>query len=106
MFSAAHYFKLGGLNTRGFYQGFDDHDLMYRAFSEFDLRCGYLPTKVSSRLEHGSTRKPRSLSGDIKIYLKTVRISFSRRKSPLFRAAKGAKIDVPNSVIRNLNLTE
>jgi hypothetical protein len=54
------YEKLGGFNIRGFFLGYDDSDLCYRAV-ERGFRVAYVPLLYSSPLELGSTRKKRKL---------------------------------------------
>ena len=95
--------KIGGFDSRAYFQGFDDHDLMLRAFLGFGLRCAYLPVQVRSSLIDGSTRKPRSLKADMQIILNTARIQFWRRSTFLYKASKSSSTLLPTEEIRFLD---
>lgn len=55
------YDLIGGLNTKEFFLGGDDHELMYRAWTFQKWRCGYTPLKFKSPTRDGATRKPKTL---------------------------------------------
>jgi glycosyltransferase involved in cell wall biosynthesis len=58
------YLELGGLDTRAFFQGNDDHDLFTRAAS-FGLKVGFTPISFSAPIGLGSARKRRKLSSKL-----------------------------------------
>ena len=50
--------ELGYLDEQNYVLGDDDHDLMARAWSQKQWRCGYVPLEVYMPMAHGSMRKP------------------------------------------------
>lgn len=53
--------EIGFLDEQNFFLGDSDHDLFARGWGQRQWICGYVPIEFISRLEHGSTRKPRDL---------------------------------------------
>jgi Glycosyl transferase family 2 len=60
LFDRSRLAKLGYLDELHYILGYDDHDLMARAWDLEKLRCAYFPIEILSPLKEGSTRKPRS----------------------------------------------
>lgn len=54
------YERVGGLDTRRFFLGHDDHDLALRGFEDAGFVSGYIPISFSSPLALGATRRERS----------------------------------------------
>lgn len=77
----------GGLDPARFFLAFDDHDLACRAYRDHGLRCGYMPIGFSSPLEHGTTRRRRSLSTEWHIFRNILRVRRERLSSALFEAS-------------------
>jgi hypothetical protein len=48
---------MGYLDEQNFVLGNDDHDLMARAWTEKQWRCGYMPVEVYMPMERGTMRK-------------------------------------------------
>ena len=57
--------RLGGLDTRSFFLGNDDHDLSMRAWNDLGLRVGYTPVRFDSPIDIGSTRRMRTANEQI-----------------------------------------
>lgn len=76
VFDKAKFLSIGGLNTRGFFQGFDDHDICVRAYLS-GYKVGYTPVIFDSPSELGTTRKSRSLFTELQILYNTIRIQKS-----------------------------
>jgi glycosyltransferase involved in cell wall biosynthesis len=81
------YIELGGFDTRSFFQGFDEHDLILRAWLKIKKRAGYLHVGFSSPLEIGTTRKPRTLLNEFTILRRIIRIRGQRKRSMLYQAS-------------------
>jgi glycosyltransferase involved in cell wall biosynthesis len=94
------YFLIGGLDVNSFFQGFDDHELMLRAWSLTGKRCAYIPVNMNSILSQGTTRKPRSVRSDIEIFVRTFKISRNRKSSLLHKLSQGDQFTLPNFEIR------
>lgn len=52
--------KLGYLDEVNYFLDNSDHDLFARAFVQHNWICGYVPIEFNTKLENGSTRKPRN----------------------------------------------
>jgi glycosyltransferase involved in cell wall biosynthesis len=76
------YLELGGFDTNKFFQGFDDHDFCARVYRH-GLKVGYVPIRFDSPIQHGTTRKTRSVKSEISILINTLRISKTRKNSML-----------------------
>lgn len=76
------YFLIGGLDTKRFFQGFDEHDFCARAMLNNYL-VGYTSIGFSSPLDIGSSRKKRTLLTDMIILLKILRRVYNRKSSAL-----------------------
>jgi glycosyltransferase involved in cell wall biosynthesis len=94
--------RVGGLDDSRFFLGFDDHDLVIRAFLDHGLRCGYQPVVFRSPIEAGTTRKRRSLGTEAAILRQLLAIRTSRKSSALFRAACLAPEELPTPELRFL----
>jgi len=81
------YIYLSGFDTKSFFQGFDEHDLILRALLKIKKRAGYLPIGFSSPLEVGTTRKPRTFLNEVTILRKIIRIWRPRKRSALYKAS-------------------
>lgn len=97
IFDREKYIEIGGLDTKSFFQGFDDHDFCARALLR-GYRVGYTPVKYSSPLDLGTTRKPRSISTEIEVLKNILRIQVSKKKSPL---ASKATIQAVLATVKN-----
>jgi glycosyltransferase involved in cell wall biosynthesis len=82
IFDRTKYMQIGALNSKAFFQGFDDHDFCARALL-LGYRVGYTPVRYSSPLEYGTTRKPRSVRTEIEVFKNIVRIQNEKKSSPL-----------------------
>jgi GT2 family glycosyltransferase len=58
------YIEIGGLNTKAFFQGNDDHDLSLRAIRK-GWRVGFTPIHYSSPLSLGIARRKRKLKSKL-----------------------------------------
>lgn len=65
--------KIGNFDSQRFFQGFDDHDFCARAMC-LGYQVGYCPINFVSPLHLGSTRKRRSVSTEILIFINILRI--------------------------------
>ncbi len=81
------YIDLGGFDTKSFFQGFDEHDLILRAWLKLKKRAGYLHVGFSSPLEIGTTRKPRTLLNEFTILRRLIGIRGQRKRSMLYQAS-------------------
>jgi hypothetical protein len=63
--------SLNFFDDKSFFQGFDDHDLMLRAWITKGLRCGYLPMIFISPREFAVTAKRRSFISIARIAIKS-----------------------------------
>lgn len=86
-FSRSKYDSLGGLDSMRFYLGHDDHDLSFRAWSQFGWRSAYLPLDFASPLNEGATRQKKTdkqvaeMSAMATLYAKATD-EFAPRKQP------------------------
>jgi hypothetical protein len=71
------YNRTGGLDTRNFFLGNDDHDLAMRALDLHGLNSGYVSVSFDSPLENGSTRGERSPA--IEIEFRRLQAEYSSR---------------------------
>lgn len=78
------YLEVGGLNTKGFFQGYDEHELFINALVFFGYRVGFTPLDFYSPLEDGSSRKRRSISSEVQILMQLWRIRKARKASILW----------------------
>ncbi len=91
---------VGGLDHEGFFLGFDDHDLAYRAYRDHGLRCGFLPIGFSSPVAQGSTRHRRTVIQEIDIFRRHM---VTKRRQPgtgLYEAASSGVVSHPPRSIR------
>jgi glycosyltransferase involved in cell wall biosynthesis len=72
--------SFGGLNTKCFFQGFDEHDFCLRALLR-GKKVAYTPVRFYSPLIFGSTRQKRSS----KLLYNLLRVRYNRRESELFQ---------------------
>ena len=76
IFSKLKYLEIGGLNKKGFFQGFDDHGISITAFNLRRYRVGYIYIVYSSPREFSTTSKKRSFSQSLLLYLNLLKIKF------------------------------
>ena len=94
--------SLGGLDTRAFFLGNDDHDLAYRAFFSKGYRTAFVPVGFKSPIHHGSTRKKRSLSTLVLLARSMRRTSRHLASSGLYSLIQlGEKAPLPKNEIRS-----
>ena len=62
------YETIGGLNTKAFYQGLDDHDLCVR-INEFGFRVGFLPLRFAAPLNLNVAGKKKNFSHKVVSHL-------------------------------------
>lgn len=91
--------KLNGLDTERFFQGYDDHDLVIRAFLLYNFRVGYVPVVFSSPIHLGTTRKQRSIKTELIIIRKILNIYKKRKTSKLWLASKDNLSNLPKSEV-------
>jgi len=60
IFEREKYLQIGGFNTKAFFLGYDDHELVLRA-KQFGYKVGFSPIRFSSPLSLGSTRVEKRL---------------------------------------------
>lgn len=96
------YLSVSGFDTDRFFLGFDDHDLAFRAYSQFGFRVGYVPIAFESDFGWGTTRKPRSLSQTRLALTNILRVSRNYRSSALFSADFEDQNSFPFPEIRSL----
>jgi len=94
LFDREKYFKVGGLDSSRFFQGFDDHDFCARALL-LGYKVAYTAVLYDSPLEMGTTRRSRTLLSEFLIAFYTWRIRKLRYSSSL-----------NGSDIKNLILTQ
>jgi hypothetical protein len=80
------YTNVGGLDSRRFFQGYDDHDLAIRGWELESYRCAFIPISFYSPLEAGTTRIARSIGQEIQIFKNLWRINSEWKSSALYRA--------------------
>jgi glycosyltransferase involved in cell wall biosynthesis len=80
----AKYRQLQGLDQKSFFLGYDEHDLVARAYQRHGFRVGYTPVGFLSPLADGSTRKRRTLKNEYEVFTNLLRISRSRRRTTLY----------------------
>jgi glycosyltransferase involved in cell wall biosynthesis len=73
------YFRIGGLDVKRFFQGFDEHDFCARAMLNNYL-VGYTPIGFSSPVNIGTSRKKRTILTEIIILIKIL-TRFNKRKT-------------------------
>jgi glycosyltransferase involved in cell wall biosynthesis len=95
-FKRSRYFELGGLNTRSFFLGFDEHDLNFRARNSREWNAAYAPISFSSPLENGSMRKRRSLKTKFELFLAQKRIQNHVVSSELYKKSEKEEISFDN----------
>ena len=94
------YDELGGLDNFSFFQGYDEIDLMIRAWKYKKYRCGYVRINFESPLNDGTTRKKKTFK-QIKLIKENInRIKENRKKSLLYNSNKFLKNNHPNLEIR------
>lgn len=93
---ARKYRAVGGFDTGSFFLGFDDHEFALRSFLKFGYRTGFVPVNFDSPLEHGSTRKARSLGEELSIIAQLFKVRRKRRKTLL---ADQASLDMLASLV-------
>lgn len=92
-FEKDRYLQLGGLNTKSFFLGFDEHDLNLRGRQEHAWLSAYIPIAFNSPLENGSMRKKRSRKARVEIFLAQKRIKRFAGDSALSKASSLGKIE-------------
>ncbi len=88
------YLEVGGLNTKSYFQGYDEHELFIKAKIMFGYRVAFTPINFSSPLEDGSSRKRRTLSSELQIFNQLLRISKARKNSILWSLANSRQIPI------------
>jgi glycosyltransferase involved in cell wall biosynthesis len=83
LFDKEKYFRIGGLDSNRFFQGYDEHDFCVRAFLN-GFSVGYTPIIFTSPLELGSSRKGRSILTEILIFFKIITRLHKRKSSALY----------------------
>jgi glycosyltransferase involved in cell wall biosynthesis len=83
LFDRQKYYSIGGLDTKRFFQGYDDHDFCGRALLNNYL-VGYTPVRFASPLNLGTARKKRSLFTDILILFNIIKRIRKRKSSTLY----------------------
>jgi glycosyltransferase involved in cell wall biosynthesis len=91
------YFKIGGLDSKAFFQGFDEHDLMLRA-RQAGYKVGFSHVEFESPLAVGTTRKMKAISTELSILKQLWRIQSHRQRSLLFRVANGSQLPPASSL--------
>ena len=86
LFDRQKYCSIGGLDTKRFFQGYDDHDFCARAMLNNYL-VGYTPVRFASPLDLGTARKKRSIFTDVLILSNIVKRIRSRKSSTLYGSA-------------------
>jgi glycosyltransferase involved in cell wall biosynthesis len=79
------YYEVGGLDVKGFFLGYDEHDLFARAYLECGYRVGFTPLDFSSPLEDGTMRKRRTLKNELQIWIKLLHIRKTRKLTTLYK---------------------
>lgn len=79
------YYEVGGLDVKGFFLGYDEHDLFVRAYLECGYRVGFTPLDFSSPLEDGSTRKRRTFKNELQIWIKLLHIRKAKKLTTLYK---------------------
>jgi hypothetical protein len=92
-FEKYRYLQLGGLNTKSFFLGFDEHDLNLRGRQQHAWLSAFIPIAFNSPLEDGSMRKKRSRKAKIELFLAQKRIKPFTRESALSKASTLGKIE-------------
>jgi len=101
IFEKSRYSALGGLNHSAFFLGYDEHDLILRAWKEFGWRVAYLPVDFESPLEIGSMRKKRNYRTRKALRKAALSAFKNRENSYLYLAALNSEIQLPaNSILK------
>lgn len=96
------YLELGGLDTEAFFLGYDEHDLITRAYQTKGYRVAYSPISFNSPLADGSTRKRRTFKNEIEIAVKLMRVSRTRKLTALYQLnVSNDQADLPGTEIRD-----
>ena len=99
---AGKYRRVGGLNTASFFLGYDDHEFALNSFVKFGFRTGFAPVNFDSPLEHGSSRKLRSLVDQIGIAFEMLRVRRKRKHTLLATEAAVSELAALKPEIRQL----
>jgi glycosyltransferase involved in cell wall biosynthesis len=86
LFDRRKYYSIGGLDTKRFFQGYDDHDFCGRAILNNYL-VGYTPVRFASPLDLGTARKKRSVFTDVLILINIIKRIRKRKSSTLYGSA-------------------
>ena len=98
------YEMVGGLQNQVFFLGFDDHDLAFRGWRFFSLRCAFVPVGFESPIEMGSTRRIRSLKTKWRKFLFEMIFIKRVKKTALYNITEDDFQSLPNPEIRRLNI--
>lgn len=103
-FSRDRYNNLGGLNTKAFFLGFDEHDLNLRARLTKNWRAAYTHLAFESPLEDGAMRKKRSMRSRFDLYFAQVRTRNYVRKTQIYTSAfSPERLSFNDHEIRKIN---
>jgi hypothetical protein len=94
------YEKLGGLDTRRFFLGFDEHELFANAWLSLGMRVGFMPIDFISPIAAGSTRRKRRFLKDFDVFRHLWRTRSGHSETALASLAKNLA-RLPNPEIRD-----
>ncbi len=94
------YEELGGLDEKRFFLGFDEHDLVARAWIKRNLRVGFVPVDFSAPVVAGSTRERRSFTRDLDIFTHMNRTKTGHENTGLAQLNRGL-VSRPRPEIRH-----
>jgi glycosyltransferase involved in cell wall biosynthesis len=94
--------EIGNFDVQRFFQGFDDHDFCARAMHR-GYRVAYCPINFVSPLHFGSTRKRRSFSTELLIFINILRIRKSYLSSKLNSPVMLTLLSKSQNEIRNFS---
>ena len=103
-FEKERYLALGGLNTKAFFLGFDEHDLNLRARLTKNWRAAYVHVTFESPLEDGAMRKKRSLRSRVDLVLAHKRTQPNLKDTQIYISAfSGEGVSFCDHEIRSIN---
>jgi hypothetical protein len=94
------YFQVGGLETKSFFLGFDEHDLFLRAYIVAGYRVGFTPVIFDSPLDNGTTRRRRKLRQEIELIAMLRRVNVNRKSSYLYSITEQQAAELPSPSFR------
>lgn len=95
------YRRLGGFDLDASFQGFDDHDIVLRAYKHEGLRCGFTPIGYPTKAPQSVRNKPMRMSDVSWTIIKMTQIRHHIRSASLSQVRTMQRESFPGPQIRD-----